>query len=107
MVHTDIVGFLPAQFAGAALDTGRVTVGTGILLYIFRQSVGTHQHLFDTLEAIMVKFTPFCICLGLIWDIEYPIIRVFVDDFTHCRAIFTGEGFVHTVLHDVGEFAKH
>ena len=104
VVHTDIVGFLPAQFANAALDSGRVAVWAGVLPYIFRQGVGAHQNLFDALEAVMVKFTPFHARFRLIRNIKYPVVRISVDDFSHRGAIFAGEGFVHTVLHDVGKF---
>ena len=107
MVHTDIVGFLAAQFTNAALDSGRVAVWTGVLPDIFWKGVGVHQHLFDAFEAIMVKFTPFCACFGLIWNIKYPVLRIPVDDFPHRRAIFAGEGFIHAALHDMGKFAQH
>ena len=55
----------------------------------------------------MVKFAPFHARFRLIRDIKYPIVRISVDDFSHRSAIFAGEGFVHTVLHDVGKFTQH
>ena len=58
MVHTNILGLLPTQFAYAPFDSGGVAVGGLVLPPVFRQRVCIQQDFFDSMESIMVKFAP-------------------------------------------------
>ena len=98
MVYLNIVGFISAKLADSCFHPGAKQIWA-VILHVLGQWVCVEFYsAFPASESLIIQFAIFNAILRLIWNKEFSVPAIFMNDFLRTTLVLAAKGFIHAVL---------